>query len=169
MEYANKINGEIKIFNFLPNKFGTCVGGYNKLSSERHKLDGFKEFISVVFDNKTHKIGEVYYDELNDNYKNSIISKTVEEIQSDLLISKRVDRNMLLEDGVIVESNGVNYWFNEKFLNNFITATQITEKVGGTFVTWESDSKEWHNIALSDAYIIGITGMQKIQDIYLNN
>ena len=98
-----------------------------------------------------------------------IETATTEEIENHNRPEVVLNRQLLLKQGIVVTSNGVNYWFNESFLNNFITMAQITKEAGGVTINWEADDKNWYTIPLAEAFQIGAMGAQMIQAIYENN
>lgn len=72
----------------VPNMFfGTenVLGGY-PLREDLHELDGFKEIVSPSYNISTHKLGTELIDSVdNTSFTYSVISKSQEEIQSELI------------------------------------------------------------------------------------
>ncbi len=78
----------------------------------------------------------------------------------------KIQRNSLLKKGVYVTFNSNDYWFNEKYLSDFIGLINVYEKNNITSVKWKTKSNTWVTISLTDAYKVSYLATQKIQNIY---
>jgi hypothetical protein len=56
---------------------GTTIGGYDKLSDEIHKLDGFYDVVEPDFNKKLQELGEIYFDSDNEIYTYPVINKVI--------------------------------------------------------------------------------------------
>ena len=62
---AIEINGEIKIYNTLPKSWEGnkhYVGGFNNLSNEELKEEGFYDVIVPDYDSNIKKLSDIYFD-----------------------------------------------------------------------------------------------------------
>ena len=60
---AIEINGEIKIYNKLPNSWKGVMGNFSKLSDEEIKEYGFYDVIMPSFDNQIEELGNMFFKE----------------------------------------------------------------------------------------------------------
>lgn len=70
----------------LPNSFNGVLnqeGGYK--NSENHEADGWLDYVSPEYNTETERLGAVFFDDVNNIFTNSVITKTDEEIQSEKL------------------------------------------------------------------------------------
>jgi len=86
--YAIDINGEIKKYNRLPKSWGNIIGGFDILSNEEVKKYGFYDIeIPTDYNERTHSLSDIYFDETNDVFKRDLINltwtKTLNELKSD--------------------------------------------------------------------------------------
>lgn len=96
-----------------------------------------------------------------------IESATNEEILKLNNTQFKINRDLLLKQGIEVTFNTNDYWFNEKYLADFISLINVYEKNNITSVKWKSTSNTWITIPLADAYQISYLATQKIQNIYI--
>lgn len=98
---------------------------------------------------------------------NWVESATNEEILELNNTKFKIKRNSLLKKGVFVMFNSNEYWFNEKYLADFISLINVYEKNNITSAKWKSKSDAWVTISITDAYQISYLATQKIQNIYI--
>ncbi len=71
-------NNKIQIYNNIPTKFkglqGFTVGGYEKMSDEIHKSDGFYDVIEPEYDNIIQELNNIYFDVDNECFTYQIIN-----------------------------------------------------------------------------------------------
>ena len=96
-----------------------------------------------------------------------IESATNEEILELNNTKFKVNRDSLLKKGVFVMFNSNEYWFNEKYLSDFIGLINVYEKNNITSIKWKTKSDAWVTISITDAYQISYLATQKIQNIYI--
>ena len=161
---------ESKENNKLPKVFNGHLA-FRAASTKLQKQEGFFDVVTPTLQ-PNEKLGSIYWDEANQvfTYLIEIIPEpTQEQIEAALLIEKTNTRNILLAAGIEVANGDDIYWFNESYLNNFITATQISEKMEAPTMSWKTLDGNWKDIPISEAYIIGTIGTQMIQQIYFDN
>lgn len=79
----------------------------------------------------------------------------------------KIQRNSLLKKGVSVTFNSNEYWFNEKYLADFISLINVYEKNNITSIKWKTKNDAWVTISITDAYQISYLATQNIQNIYI--
>ena len=99
---------------------------------------------------------------------NWIESATNEEILEFNNTNFKINRDLLLKQGIEVTFNTNDYWFNEKYLSDFISLINVYEKNNITSVKWKSTSNTWITMSITDAYQISYLATQKIQNIYIS-
>jgi hypothetical protein len=97
---------------------------------------------------------------------NWIESATAEEIKSYQNIDFKINRDLLLENGVSVTFNSNEYWFNEKALSDFISLINVFEKSNLNSIEWKTKLNNWVIISVTDAYKISFLATKEIQKIY---
>lgn len=160
----------IKIFTTLPNKFcGTenVTGSYQN-RTDLHEEDGFWNIEKLPL-GEHQKYGAIEQKGNENLYHYPIENYTQEEIEQIEKTAKRTERNRLLKEGVILSNGDSQYWFDLQTLNDFTTNIQLTEKLGGSSISWQSTNKTWEVIALQEAYVMAATGAQMFQQIYIDN
>jgi hypothetical protein len=76
------IDGKIKIYSELPKVWGSYMN-FQQASVEIQEQEGFYELVIPIYNDKTHKLGEVYWDDINKIFTYPLISKTLLEIQQE--------------------------------------------------------------------------------------
>ena len=123
---AIDINGEIKVYNSLPNSWKGVMGNFSKLSDEEIKNYGFYDVIIPEYDIVTQELGNIYFNKnvftYSVNEKN--ISETVEELKerklkdlqictnlklakTDWYITRLYERNVNIPDSVKTERSNI--------------------------------------------------------------
>ncbi len=123
---AIDINGEIKVYNSLPNSWKGVMGNFSKLSDEEIKNYGFYDVIIPEYDIVTQELGNIYFNKnvftYSVNEKN--ISETVEELKArklkdlqictnlklaktDWYITRLYERNVNIPDSVKTERSNI--------------------------------------------------------------
>ena len=98
---------------------------------------------------------------------NWVESATNEEILELNNTKFKINRDLLLKQGIEVTFNSNEYWFNEKYLADFISLINVYEKNNITSIKWKTKSDSWVTISITDAYQISYLATQKIQNIYI--
>ena len=82
---AIEINGEIKIYNELPQSWGGVMGNFSMLSEEEIKAHGFYDVIIPDYDSRIQIKSEIYWDSENEVFTYNIsdreLSDTLEELK----------------------------------------------------------------------------------------
>ena len=64
---AIEINGEIKTYPNLPSSWENIIGGFNNLSNEEAQTFGFYDVTTPAFDDRVQELGDIYFDQENNN------------------------------------------------------------------------------------------------------
>ena len=111
---AITVNGTIKKYNKIPKRWRRLATpdkitvGYNYLSSEQHELDGFRDLVKPEYDDATQRLGQMIYDESNDNYTFEIIEMSEEEIAEEL--QRKEDNDESANELARLKADGVLYF-----------------------------------------------------------
>jgi len=79
---AIEINGEIKVYNKLPNSWKGVMGNFSKLSEEEIQEYGFYDLIIPEYNQRTQELGEIYFE--NNKYYYKVLEKTWDETLDEL-------------------------------------------------------------------------------------
>jgi hypothetical protein len=123
---AIEINGEIKVYNSLPNSWKGVMGNFSKLSDEEIKSYGFYDVIIPEYDIVTQELGNIYFNKNVFTYyvNEKNISETVEELKerklkdlqictnlklakTDWYITRLYERNVDIPDSVKTERSNI--------------------------------------------------------------
>lgn len=83
---AIEINGEIKIYNELPQSWGGVMGNFSKLSDEEIEAYGFYDVVTPDYDPSLQELTDLYFE--NNKYHYTIIQKTWSETLEELKTHK---------------------------------------------------------------------------------
>jgi len=86
---AIEINGEIKIYNKLPNSWKGVMGNFSKLSDEEIKEYGFYDVVTPSFDNQIEELGNMFFKESIDAYTYPVNEKNILETLEQLKENKK--------------------------------------------------------------------------------
>jgi len=86
---AIEINGEIKIYNKLPNSWKGVMGNFSKLSNEEIKEYGFYDVVMPNFDNQIEELGNMFFKESIDAYTYPVNEKNILETLEQLKENKK--------------------------------------------------------------------------------
>jgi len=86
---AIEINGEIKIYNKLPNSWKGVMGNFSKLSNEEIKEYGFYDVVMPSFDNQIEELGNMFFKESIDAYTYPVNEKNILETLEQLKENKK--------------------------------------------------------------------------------
>ena len=86
---AIEINGEIKIYNKLPNSWKGVMGNFSKLSDEEIKEYGFYDVIMPSFDNQIEELGNMFFKESIGAYTYPVNEKNILETLEQLKENKK--------------------------------------------------------------------------------
>jgi len=70
---AIEINSQIETYEILPKSWGNVLGGFDLLSDEELKTYGFYDVIIPEYDIRIEGVGELYFDEENEIFKQDVI------------------------------------------------------------------------------------------------
>jgi hypothetical protein len=99
--------GSIKTYNTYPNKFWVTermVGGYNQSTPELdalHIADGFREVVQPTYDQATQIRGAIFFDAGNDYFTYTVIDKTDEQIQSELIVKSEGRKQEIIQADIV--------------------------------------------------------------------
>ena len=79
---AIEINGEIKVYNKLPNSWKGVMGNFSKLSKEEIEEYGFYDLIIPEYNQTIQELGKIYFE--NNKYCYRVIEKTWAESLTEL-------------------------------------------------------------------------------------
>ena len=79
---AIEINGEIKVYNKLPNSWKGVMGNFSKLSEEEIQEYGFYDLIIPEYNQRIQELGEIYFE--NNKYYYKVLEKTWSETLAEL-------------------------------------------------------------------------------------
>ena len=79
---AIEINGEIKVYNKLPNSWKGVMGNFSKLSEEEIQEYGFYDLIIPEYNQRIQELGEIYFE--NNKYYYKVLEKTWDETLDEL-------------------------------------------------------------------------------------
>ena len=111
---AITVNGTIKKYNKIPKRWRRLATpdkitvGYNYLPSEEHELDGFRDLVKPEYDDATQRLGQMIYDESNDNYTFEIVEMSEEEIAEEL--QRKEDNDESANELARLKADGVLYF-----------------------------------------------------------
>ena len=95
-----------------------------------------------------------------------IESASNEEILNYNNIDFKENRRLILKKGIIVNFKSKNYWFNEKYLSDFIGLINVYNKEKITSIEWKTKDSIWVNLSVADAHKISFLAIKEIQKIY---
>ncbi len=82
--WAKTINEKIKVFTTLPNKYVSgnlnVAGGFDKLTDEIHRQEGFYPLIEPTYNPETEHLGALYFDDVNQVFTYDLVTYTAYEI-----------------------------------------------------------------------------------------
>jgi len=84
---AIDINGQIKIFNTIPDTWNNTLG-YNYEDTSIHYIDGFRNVVEPSFNTTTSYKGGMIYDNVNNVFTYAVVDYTVEELAANLLVTE---------------------------------------------------------------------------------
>jgi hypothetical protein len=130
---ANKINGQIKTWQGIPNKWQNILN-YNKMDPARHKADGFFPVVMPALDPETQRRGQLIWDAANTYFTYEIIGLTQEEINRRAQDKEDADEastvvNQRKADGELALDR-IFALIERKYKNGDITAAQAKAATG---------------------------------------
>jgi len=78
----------------------------------------------------------------------------------------KINRDLLLKQGIEVTFNSNDYWFNEKYLSDFIGLINVYDKENVISIQWKTKNNIWINLLISEAYKISFLATKEFQKIY---
>jgi hypothetical protein len=125
---AIEINGEIKVYNSLPNSWKGVMGNFSKLSDEEIKSYGFYDVVTPDYNSRTQELSNIFWDENNEVFTYTVnnieFSQTVEELkemqindlkkrlnlklaETDWYILRKAERNIDIPSEITTERNNL--------------------------------------------------------------
>lgn len=87
--------GQILILNELPNTWNNYLN-FPEMDSQVHYDEGFRSVIKPDFNPDTEYLGEIFLDEEEDVFTYTVESRSIEEIQADILRNAQIDKDNLI-------------------------------------------------------------------------
>ena len=145
---AIEINGEIKIYNELPQSWGGVMGNFSMLSEEEIKGYGFYDVIIPNYDPRIQIKSEIYWDSENEVFTYNISDRnlldTLEELKNiritelkfvmhtkltktDWYVTRKYERDIAIPADIVEERNSIlqSYETNKTNINNFTTKKEV--------------------------------------------
>ena len=145
---AIEINGEIKIYNELPQSWGGVMGNFSMLSEEDIKEYGFYDVIIPNYDPRIQIKSEIYWDSENEVFTYDIsdreLSDTLEELKdiritelkfvthtkltkTDWYVTRKAERDIAIPADIISERESIInlYETNKTNINNLATKKEV--------------------------------------------
>ena len=107
---AIEINGQIKTFTNIPDKWNNTIG-YNYEDASIHYVDGFRNVVEPQYNSTTQYKGVIIYDGVNNVFTYQVIDYTPEQLEANLVIT---ESNQDRSDLEILESKGLKLYENAK-------------------------------------------------------
>lgn len=89
------IDGAIKTFPSLPKTWNNYLN-FPEMDSQVHYDEGFRSVIIPDFNPDTEYLGEIFLDEEEDVFTYTVESRSIEEIQADILRNAQIDKDNLI-------------------------------------------------------------------------
>jgi len=135
---AIEINGEIKIYNSLPNSWKGVMGNFSKLSDEEIKSYGFYDVVIPDYNSRTQELSDIFWDENNEVFTYTVndieFSQTVEELKEMQINDLKKKLNLKLEE--------TDWYILRKAERNIDIPSEITTERNNLFVELETKENE---------------------------
>jgi len=135
---AIEINGEIKIYNSLPNSWKGVMGNFSKLSDEEIKSYGFYDVVIPDYNSRTQELSDIFWDENNEVFTYTVndieFSQTVEELKEMQINDLKKKLNLKLEE--------TDWYILRKSERNIDIPSEITTERNNLFVELETKENE---------------------------
>ena len=123
---AIEINGEIKVYNSLPNSWEGVMGNFSKLSDEEIQVYGFYDVIVPEHNSKIEQLSNIFWDADNKVFTYTVsdieFSQTISELKeakinelknrinfelakTDWYITRKVERNIDIPSNIVAQRN----------------------------------------------------------------
>lgn len=107
---AIEINGQIKTFQNIPDKWNNTIG-YNYFDASIHYVDGFRNVLEPQYNSTTQYKDVMIYDSVNNVYTYQVIDYTPEQLAANLTVT---ETNQDRSDLEILERKGLNLYESAK-------------------------------------------------------
>tara|TARA_Y100000361_G_C11016800_1_gene267322 strand:+ start:227 stop:691 length:465 start_codon:yes stop_codon:yes gene_type:complete len=147
---AIQINGEIKVYNPLPNSWKGVMGNFSKLSDEEIKSYGFYDVVVPEYNKNSQQLSDIFWDESKEIFTYTVndrsIDITIEELKeneikdlkkrgynellkTDWYIWRKVEKNIDIPDSITSERDAIRAKVNakENEINALTTKKEIIE------------------------------------------
>jgi len=125
---AIEINGEIKIYNQLPNSWKGVMGNFSKLSNEDMQSYGFYDIITPNYNSRTQELSNIFWDAANKVFTYTVsninFTQTVSELKemqitdlknrfnlklakTDWYVIRKAERNIDIPSAITTERNSL--------------------------------------------------------------
>ena len=135
---AIEINGEIKVYNSLPNSWKGVMGNFSKLSDEEIKSYGFYGVVSPDYNSRTQELSNIFWDENNEVFTYTVndieFSQTVEELKEMQINDLKKRLNLKLEE--------TDWYILRKAERNIDIPSEITTERNNLFAELETKENE---------------------------
>ena len=124
---AKNINGQIKIFNKIPNIWNNILN-FNNSTNDLFESEGFYDVIIPAY-NENKELSDIYFDSLNKYFTYEVINKTVEQIDFENRIKdwKFLEYSMRIKapDSLLMQLPGVEVWARYKGLQIVVEGSYV--------------------------------------------
>jgi|TARA_Y100000015_G_scaffold4225_1_gene3824 hypothetical protein len=135
---AIEINGEIKVYNSLPNSWKGVMGNFSKLSDEEIKSYGFYDVVTPDYNSRTQELSNIFWDENNEVFTYTVndieFSQTVEELKEMQINDLKKRLNLKLEE--------TDWYILRKAERNIDIPSEITTERNNLFAELETKENE---------------------------
>ena len=135
---AIEINGEIKVYNSLPNSWKGVMGNFSKLSDEEIKSYGFYDVVTPDYNSRTQELSNIFWDENNEVFTYAVndieFSQTVEELKEMQINDLKKRLNLKLEE--------TDWYILRKAERNIDIPSEITTERNNLFAELETKENE---------------------------
>ena len=135
---AIQINGEIKVYNPLPNSWKGVMGNFSKLSDEEIKSYGFYDVVTPDYNSRTQELSNIFWDENNEVFTYTVndieFSQTVEELKEMQINDLKKRLNLKLEE--------TDWYILRKAERNIDIPSEITTERNNLFAELETKENE---------------------------
>jgi hypothetical protein len=116
---ARNENNAIKVYPNLPNEWGNILN-FPQASVETLEAEGFYDLVEPEINQATQRLGELYFDEVNQVFTFPVIDKTQAEIDYEAAIEGWHHPEFLMRiiapDALLIQAPGIETWARYKGL-----------------------------------------------------
>jgi hypothetical protein len=125
---ARNENNAIKVYPNLPNEWGNILN-FPQASVETLEAEGFYDLVEPEINQATQRLGELYFDEVNQVFTFPVIDKTQAEIDYEAAIEGWHHPEFLMRiiapDALLIQAPGIETWARYKGLPVIVENEQV--------------------------------------------